>query len=150
MLMGATVYGDSLLMQGLQRLVFGPLPEGHDVYVHPMVVAGWFGLLVTLLNLCPIGQLDGGHVAYALFGDRARYVGWATAAGLAFLALFFSVSWLVWLFVTSKFIGFSHPYLVDEDAPLSRGRKLVALLCLLALIGCVVPVPIQIVTVPLP
>ncbi len=149
MFTGATVYGDNLLMQGLQRLVFGAIPEGHDVFVHPMVVAGWFGLLVTLLNLCPIGQLDGGHVAYAIFGERARYVGMVTAAGLLFLALFFSASWLVWLVVTTKFIGFEHPYLVDEEAKLSTSRQVVALVCLVALVLCVVPVPIQIVTLPL-
>jgi membrane-associated protease RseP (regulator of RpoE activity) len=142
------VYGDSLLMQGMQRLVLGPIPQGHEVYVHPMVIAAWFGLLVTMLNLCPIGQLDGGHVAYALFGERAKWVGRAAALGLLFLALFFSVSWVVWLVVTTRFIGFSHPEVTDGLAPLSPGRRLVALLCLLALVGCVVPVPLQLVTVP--
>ncbi len=143
-----TVYGDSLLMQGLQWLVLGPLPQGHEVFVHPMVIAGWFGLLVTLLNLCPIGQLDGGHVAYALFGERARWIGRATAVGLLFLVLFFSVTWVAWLALTTFLIGFRHPEVEVPEEPLARGRVLIGVLCFVALAACVVPIPLQLLTVP--
>ncbi len=68
---GSLIFGDNLLTLLLQRLVKGPLPEGKDLAVHPMFIAGWFGLLVTMLNLIPIGQLDGGHLSYAVFGKRA-------------------------------------------------------------------------------
>ncbi len=103
------VFGDNLLMRALKFLVIGPLPPGKDIQEHPMVIAGWFGLLVTMLNLVPIGQLDGGHLTYALFGNRARSIGKVMAIAMFALCLFYSAGWLLWLIVTSKFIGFRHP-----------------------------------------
>ncbi|MCP3059310.1 site-2 protease family protein [Myxococcus sp. K38C18041901] len=138
-----TLFGDSLLMQGLTWLALGPLPEGKDVLVHPVVIAGWFGLLVTLLNLMPMGQLDGGHLAFAVLGRHAHWVGRLMAAVLLFLTLFVTASWGLWLLVTSKVVGFGHPDVVYPQAPLSPTRKLICALCLLALIGCAMPVPLR-------
>ncbi|AGC48603.1 M50 family peptidase [Myxococcus stipitatus DSM 14675] len=138
-----TVFGDSLLMKGLTWLALGPVPEGKDVLVHPVVIAGWFGLLVTLLNLMPIGQLDGGHLAFALLGRHAHWVGRGMAALLLFLTLFVTASWGLWLLVTSKVVGFGHPEVMEPGAPLSPSRKLICALCLLALIGCAMPVPLR-------
>ncbi|MEZ4372832.1 MAG: site-2 protease family protein [Polyangiaceae bacterium] len=75
---GVVVYeGDSLLYWGLKRLALGELPPGYDIQTHPLALAAWVGFFVTFLNLFPISQLDGGHIAYALFGERqnrfARY-----------------------------------------------------------------------------
>ncbi len=137
------LFGDSLLMQGLTRLAVGPLPEGKDVMMHPVVIAGWFGLLVTLLNLLPVGQLDGGHLAFAMFGPRARWVGKAVALVLFLLTLFATASWGVWLVVTSTLVGFGHPEVTEPEVPLSRGRKWICALCLLALIGCAMPIPLR-------
>jgi membrane-associated protease RseP (regulator of RpoE activity) len=77
--------GDSLLLQTLDR-VFGPsVPEGMDVLLSPVAFAGWAGMLVTMINLLPVGQLDGGHVAYALFGPRQnRIAGWVHRSMLVF------------------------------------------------------------------
>ncbi len=76
--------GQSLLYLLFKRVVIGPIPEGMDVDLHPVAFAGWGGLLVTMLNLLPIGQLDGGHVAYALFGSRqniySKILRWALLA----------------------------------------------------------------------
>ncbi|MFP2932571.1 site-2 protease family protein [Pyxidicoccus sp. 3LG] len=138
-----TVFGDSLLMQGFTRLALGPIPEGKDVLVHPVVIAAWFGLLVTLLNLMPVGQLDGGHLAYAVWGRRAHWVGRAVALVLLFLTLFVTASWGVWLLVTSKLVGFGHPEVVEPLEPLSPARKVICALCLLALIGCAMPIPLR-------
>lgn len=137
------IFGDSLLMQGLTRLAVGPLPEGKDVMVHPVVIAGWFGLLVTLLNLLPVGQLDGGHLAFAVLGPRARWVGKGVAIVLFLLMLFATASWGVWLVVTSKLVGFGHPDVVEPEVPLSRGRKWICALCLVALIACAMPIPLR-------
>ncbi|MGQ0504259.1 MAG: site-2 protease family protein [Myxococcaceae bacterium] len=136
-------FGNNLLTLGLQRLIIGPLPAGHDVIVHPLFLAGWFGLLVTMLNLMPLGQLDGGHLAHALFGEKAMSVGKAVAVGMGFFCLCYSASWLLWLIITSAVVGFRHPPVVDEQAPLSPARKWICLLCAVALILCVMPVPIE-------
>jgi membrane-associated protease RseP (regulator of RpoE activity) len=138
------IFGDSLLMQGLTRLAVGPLPEGKDVLVHPVVIAGWFGLLVTLLNLMPMGQLDGGHLSFALFGRHARGVGKGVAWVLFLLVLFVSMFWLVWLLVTSKLMGFGHPEVLEPEVPLSPGRKWICALCFVALIGCAMPIPLRV------
>ena len=62
------ILGDSLLMKLFTAIIFPDLSEGYDVLLHPIAFAGWIGLLVSMLNLLPIGQLDGGHIAYAMLG----------------------------------------------------------------------------------
>lgn len=139
------VFGDSLLMRGIQYAVLGPLPQGHDVFVHPLVIASWFGIIVTMLNLWPIGQLDGGHVAYALFGKWAELVGKLAAVGLLFMTLFMSAGWLLWMIIAAKLVGFRHPPVEEPFVPLTRGRKVISVLCLVAFIACLTPVPITMV-----
>lgn len=135
-------FGDNLLTLGAVRLVFGPLPPGSDVYAHPVFLAAWFGLLVTMFNLIPIGQLDAGHLTAAWWGPRAQRVGKVAALGVLFLALFCSASWLVWFLVTTRAIGFSHPEVSFPQEPLSRGRKVVCMVCFLALGLTLMPVPL--------
>ncbi len=141
----AVVFGDSLLMRGLKWLVLGPLPAGKDIQEHPVVIAGWFGLLVTLLNLMPVGQFDGGHLAFALWGRHARRVGKAMALVLFFLTLFYTVTWGLWLLVAAKVVGSGHPEVTQPAEPSGLGRKLVCAVCFLALAGCALPVPIRMV-----
>lgn len=142
------VFGNNLLMLGMQRLIVGELAPGKDVYAHPTVIASWFGLLVTMLNLVPIGQLDGGHLTFALFGKRARALGKLVAALLFMLCLFFSASWLVWLLVSTLVIGFRHPEVLDPQEPLNPRGRLICALCLSAFVLCVMPVPLSQVSVP--
>ncbi len=138
-------FQDSLLMRGLKHVVLGEIPEGRYVVLHPMALAGWFGLLVTLLNVSPIGSLDGGHVSWALFGDAARWIGRAWAAVLLFLALFFSVGWTIWLLFAVKVVGFRHPGVDDPQVPLSPGRKVMGALCYVLLVLCFTPIPVRVV-----
>jgi membrane-associated protease RseP (regulator of RpoE activity) len=142
------LFGDNLLILAVQRAVLGALPAGSTPEAHPMVLAGWFGTLVTMLNLVPIGQLDGGHLTFALFGARARSIGKAMAALLFGLCLFVSAGWVLWLIIASRLIGFGHPETLDSDSPLSRRRKWICALCLVALLACVMPLPISQVRLP--
>lgn len=81
---GGFMEGQSLLYLAAKRLAVGPIPPGYDVYIDhsPLTWAGWLGMLVTMINLLPIGQLDGGHVAYALAGERHRTISRLFLGGL--------------------------------------------------------------------
>jgi membrane-associated protease RseP (regulator of RpoE activity) len=138
-------FGDSVLTLLLKRIVLGTLPAGRDVYEHPAYIAAWFGLLVTMLNLLPIGQLDGGHLTHALFGRRAQLIGKVAAAGMVCLCIFASAGWLLWLGVTAGVIGFRHPEVVRPEEPLSRARRWVCFACAVGLALCVIPVPLTVV-----
>ncbi len=128
---------------GLVRLIHGALPPGKDLAAHPVLVAGWFGTLVTMLNLLPVGQLDGGHLTHAWFGEGAVKVGRVVAGALLPLALFGSVSWLVWFFLVTRVVGFGHPPVVVTEEPLSRGRKWVCAVCFIATALTFMPVPLD-------
>lgn len=136
-------FGDNLLTLLIQRLLVGPLPTGKDVLANPYIVAGWFGCLVTTLNLFPIGQLDGGHLAFANLGRRAVGLGKVTALGLLGLVLFFNVSWLVWLLVASLVVGFRHPEVERPEEPLDGRRLLLCMACLVVFLLCLTPSPVQ-------
>jgi membrane-associated protease RseP (regulator of RpoE activity) len=142
---GHIVFGDSLLMRLLVYLSFGRIPVGMDVFIHPVALAGWVGLFVTALNLFPVGQLDGGRIAYALFGRRHRMVGHLTVGGLvALAAITWSPNWLVWAALVFFFIGFRHSPPLDDVTPLTPGRRLVGYLCFILLILLIPPVPLEV------
>jgi hypothetical protein len=129
-------FGDPLLLKLVQRW----LPAG-DYMMHPTLFAGWVGLLVTGINLLPVGQLDGGHVARAVFGDRNRYVATGAAILLVLLAFLFS-SWLLMaLFVL--LMGIQHPPPLNDRTRLDRKRMVLAVVVLAVFALCFVPVPIQ-------
>lgn len=107
----ALTMGDSLVVWGAAYLVHGPIPEGHDVYLHPVGFAGWVGMFVTSFNLFPLGQLDGGHIAYTLWGDRFNRV----AVPLLFVLIVMGVcvfpGWLV-LALLVTFMEPRHPPII--------------------------------------
>lgn len=142
------VFGDQLLGLGLQRLIKGPLPEGTDLFAHPVLVASWFGFLVTMLNLLPVGQLDGGHLTHAWFGRHAETLGRVVAAVLLFGALLFSASWLIWFLMVTLVVKFGHPPVVDASVPLSGGRKLVCAVCFVLTVLTFMPTPLRFVIMP--
>ena len=98
---GGDVEGNSLLYAFSKILIFGRfLPDGaQDVYLNQIALAGWTGLLVTALNLMPVGQLDGGHILYSLIGNTARKLYYPFLIGMAALTVFFSGAWLFWVVV---------------------------------------------------
>jgi membrane-associated protease RseP (regulator of RpoE activity) len=137
-------FGDSALTRFFVALKFGEIPAGHKLYTHPMLDAAWVGLLVTALNLMPVGQLDGGRIAYALFGRAHRMIGIATFVGLLALgAVTWSPNWVVWGFFILLFVGFNHAPPLDDMTPLSPGRRVVGWACLVLLVLLVPPVPLE-------
>jgi membrane-associated protease RseP (regulator of RpoE activity) len=137
--------GEPLLFQAVAWLLWGPLQEGYSLNMHPMAFAAWFGLLATALNLFPIGQLDGGHISYAVLGRRSTAVTLGSI-GVAICLTFFSTSWIVWTFLLvamTLVMGPRHPRTVDEEIPLDRQRLWLALVALIILVICFTPNPIE-------
>jgi membrane-associated protease RseP (regulator of RpoE activity) len=142
---GSLYFGEPLLFKVLERLRFGDLGPNMDSVLHPMGFAAWFGMLATALNLLPFGQLDGGHISYALFGRRASLVSVGTLIGAVALTAV-SVSWITMTFLMlamAFFLGVRHPRVIDEHVPLAAGRRLVALIALIIFVICFTPVPIE-------
>ncbi|MES1188742.1 MAG: site-2 protease family protein [Myxococcales bacterium] len=157
--------GQSILYWLMKRIVLGPIPEGQDVTLHPMAFAGWGGLFLTMLNLLPWGQLDGGHIAFALFGDRqyvfARWVRRGLLGAFVYnlialvvpvllhrssqsllAAIAASSCWLIWYGITGlmgRFFGEDHPPF--EPGELGPGRKALAVVCLVLFILLFMPTP---------
>ncbi len=160
--------GQSLLYLALKRLVLGPIPDGFDVHLHPTAFAAWGGFLITMINLLPWGQLDGGHIAYALLGPRqnsmARRVRYALLALFVYNVFIFawpmlqrgepidvmflvnnSTFWLVWFFITGLMgrmggAGGDHP--PYEDTHLPSGRKAIGAVCLVLFVLLFMPTPL--------
>jgi membrane-associated protease RseP (regulator of RpoE activity) len=160
--------GQSLLYLALKRVVLGPIPAGYDVQLHPTAFAGWVGLFVTMLNLLPWGQLDGGHVAYAIFGKKQDHFARFVRAALVPLFLYNatvmvlpallahsdslgqpivnSVFWLTWFIVTGIIArasgGAAHP--PTEPGALSPARRAVAVVTLVFFFLLFMPTPMVI------
>ncbi|MBN2199491.1 MAG: site-2 protease family protein [Candidatus Aminicenantes bacterium] len=132
--------GDPLILNLLAG-AFSP-DSSSAILLHPVAFAGWVGMLVTAFNLFPVGQLDGGHIVYALFGRRARLVARASLVAFAVLGVFFWVGWFVWA-VLILLVGLKHPPIWDERAPLSSSRKLLAAALVLIFILSFIPDPIE-------
>jgi membrane-associated protease RseP (regulator of RpoE activity) len=142
---GGLILGDPLLFQFVERAVWGVIPDDQALYVHPMGLAAWFGLLATALNLFPFGQLDGGHITYALFGERARWLSMATLAGTLALAAA-SLSWAAWtvmLLAMTALQGVGHPPTGDDIQPLGRTRLALAVAAALVFVLSFTPRPIE-------
>ena len=138
------ILGDSLLMKIFTYIIFPDLSDGYDILLHPIAFAGWIGLLVTMLNLLPIGQLDGGHIAYAMLGNKQGLVGWISLGAL-FPLSFLSLNWLAWgLLIFLLMRSAKHPPIHDILTPLSKKNKYIGYLCLLIFILCFIPTPFQI------
>ncbi len=140
--------GNSLLYAGLKFLMFGQfLPaNGMDVQLSSLAFAGWVGLLITALNLIPAGQLDGGHAAFTLFGERIRPLTWVLIAGMIALALVTRFwGWLLWAALLFIF-GQVYAVPMDDLTPLDGRHKALAVLILVLAVLLFMAVPLQVVT----
>jgi membrane-associated protease RseP (regulator of RpoE activity) len=134
--------GAGLLWTLLVRVLHGPLAPGTILNLHPFALGAWLGLFATMLNLLPLGQLDGGHILYAALGRIQRRLAWPLWVALGALGLYWP-GFLVWSVIT-LLIGVRHPPVTDEAAPLGRARAWLAVAALLLFIGCFMPVPLRV------
>jgi membrane-associated protease RseP (regulator of RpoE activity) len=145
---GGLELGNSLMFFGLSRWVLGVNPNSVSINLHPIALAGWLGLFVTALNLLPVGQLDGGHVIYALFGGRLhRVISRVFVIGGALIVLAsiamrlsFWGGWLLWA-VLLLLLGLGHPSTTDAITPLSPRRRIAAWLTISLFVVTFSPVP---------
>lgn len=128
------------LFQWMTAWILGPAPADTTLLWNPWVMAAWFGLFVTALNLIPVGQLDGGHVTYALFGRRAHVLSKVAFAGCLCL-IYFGPNWLIWSALLF-FLGRRHPPTLDDVTPPGRGRVILGLVGLVVFALCFTPSPI--------
>ena len=138
---GTLQLGDSILFRLLSQAALGHVPEGAEIMLHPVGLAGWAGLFVTGLNLLPIGQLDGGHVMYALLGPRSRYVGFAFMGAFALWTILAHPGWWLMLVLLLLVLHRGHPPALDPR-PLNRARVAIGVLLMVVFVLTIVPRPI--------
>lgn len=142
---GGLTLGDSVLFTSLARLMLGVDPDQVTIILHPVALAGWFGIFVTFLNLLPVGQLDGGHVVYALLGRGHRMVArlfLLVVFGMGFLGW---QGWFLWAFMLAFVLRVDHPPTLDSETPLDPRRKLAAWLTIGIFSLTFMPVPLSVV-----
>ncbi len=125
-----------MLLQGLSN--FFTIPA--NAVIHPTLFAGWVGCFLTAVNLLPIGQLDGGHVARALFKEKQKYVSWAVIIAIMALSFFFS-GWLFFAIIILFLIGTRHQPPLNEITPLDTRRIFIGILALIIFVLCFAPIP---------
>ena len=150
--------GEPILFDVVRLMVIGDIPEAYDIILHPIAFAGWVGLLITALNLIPVGQLDGGHVAFAMFGERQPVI-----AALLILPVLFYLGalsiltimfpwmealpgapgwqgWILWSLLP-LIIGIRHPPVLDGYIPLNPIRRVLGWIAVVIFVVCFVPAP---------
>jgi membrane-associated protease RseP (regulator of RpoE activity) len=137
---GVFAFGTPLLFRLLEWVRF-PGVSSADISLHPVAMAAWAGLLATAINLLPIGQLDGGHILYAVFGDRGHRVVSRLLVGI--LALCGLLYWPWWIWAVVMFFLRRHPLIYDQE-PLGTRRLVVAVLALLLFVVSISVVPVEV------
>jgi len=144
---GGLNLGNSLLFLELSRWILGVDPNSVNVNLNPIAFAGWLGFFVTMLNLVPSGQFDGGHVVYTLFGRRHRLVSRCAVLGCVLMVVVPFIlgrdywgGWLLWALLLIV-LGLGHPTTVDAETPLDGRRKLAAWLTVALFIITFTPMP---------
>ncbi len=135
--------GDSIIFTLLTHLMAKVPAEGYDLALNSVAFAGWIGLFVTSLNLLPIGQLDGGHIAYALLGKKQRFLSMLMVAVLLVLGWKAWDGWYVWA-VMAAILGVRHPPTFDEETPLDFKHRMLGIASVILFIITFMPVPIRI------
>jgi membrane-associated protease RseP (regulator of RpoE activity) len=132
--------GEPLLFQAIVALFGPPVPEGQDLYLGNVAFSGWIGLLVTALNMLPVGQLDGGHVVYSLLGKKQHVIGWVFFVVMLVLGWWWQ-GWYVWAALILFLIRIRHPAVLDPHLELDPARKAAGWLAVAAFAICFTPIP---------
>jgi membrane-associated protease RseP (regulator of RpoE activity) len=135
-------FGTSIIFWILSRFTIGDVPDGYAILLHPVAFAGWIGFLVTSLNLLPVGQLDGGHITYALFGQAHRYISKIFIAILFTLGVIAWYGWLVWAGLL-LILGIKHPPVLFWEERLNPSRRIIGMLSIIIFILSFIPAPLQ-------
>jgi membrane-associated protease RseP (regulator of RpoE activity) len=139
---GSVLFEYPIIVRFAQDLTGAGRYTSAAVQEHPVFMAAWFGLLVTALNLLPIGQLDGGHVIRAALGRRQPIASYGVLL-LAALSAVRGPIWAFFCFFTAIFLGVAHPPVENDDEPLPFSHQMIALLCLAVFLLCFTLVPIK-------
>jgi membrane-associated protease RseP (regulator of RpoE activity) len=133
--------GEPIFFSFIAKIIFGNLPDNVDIVLHPIAYAGWTGLFVTALNLLPVGQLDGGHIIYALLGRKSELV---YKIGILMFCVFTIMWYRGWILLTILLLifGFKHPAPVDETTGLDSRRKLIGIITFIIFVFSFTPEPI--------
>ncbi|MEK6581489.1 MAG: site-2 protease family protein [Nitrospirota bacterium] len=140
---GSLALGDSLLFSLLSRLILGEIPDSYDVLLHPIAFAGWIGFFVTALNLIPIGQLDGGHIAYAIMGEKHIHISKILVPVLIVLGFFLWEGWIIWG-VLLLILGLRHPPVLYWETPLDKNRRSIGWITAIIFIITFIPMPFKV------
>ena len=132
--------GEPIIFSMISNLTIGPVPKHFDVLLHPIAFAGWIGLFVTALNLIPMGQLDGGHIVYAVFGRYHRTISLAMIPILILFGFSGWPGWFIWA-VLPLIFGINHPPLLDPASPLDRRRQVIGWISLAIFVLTFTPTP---------
>jgi membrane-associated protease RseP (regulator of RpoE activity) len=137
-------FGEPLLFRLAAQLFHGTLAEGQSLNVHPAAWAAWFGLLATALNLCPVSQLDGGHISYAVFGRVSSTITLIVTAAMIALTIYSGgyLLWTILVVIMLYVMGRHHPRTSDESEPLDPARLWLAAFAAAILIVSFTPVPL--------
>ncbi len=151
-------FGYNLIFFVFEKIFSGPgvfIPPMNEIYHYPFLCVGWFGLLITALNMMPVGQLDGGHISYTMFGEKHKIVAYIVFGLLLFFGLaglipltgfdvnFGSVNWLMWALIIFFIIKIKHPPIVsDIYEPLGRARTIIGWIAFMIFVISFCPIPV--------
>ena len=136
---GEFILGSSLLFSWIAQIVVGTIPDNYGLNIHSIAFAGWIGFFVTFLNLIPVGQLDGGHIAYALLGERHKKLSKILIGVMIVLGIFVYEGWIVWAVLLLVF-GFKHPPIHYPEIGLTPMRKMLGWVMLVIFLIGVSPI----------
>jgi len=134
------LFGEPLVFRALSWLIYPEIAQDGEMLLHPTGVAAWFGVFITLLNLLPFAQLDGGHISYALFGRWHRKAAVPALLGLVAMG-FWWPGWWFWA-VIAVIMRVHHPRIWDEDLPLDPKRRLLGWIAVIIFVLCFMIEPI--------